>query len=190
MTKIAQREMTRRARCILELQPELLPKIRKAAFCMSAEVTDLLDTLMAGTDADAISVAVVDSMSIKALSDVEVTELLAETLKFLHLCSQGGMYSPSRLLDAAWHELLQETEIYQAYCKQYLGGEFVHHRAGKPQEGDGTITDVASMQAQLQAKFETVNERWWVTCDARCCNGCRRCRTRCCNGRNSEILSI
>lgn len=53
---------------------------------------------------------------------------LAETIKFLVLCSkQGAIFTPSRLVDQVWHEFILFTRTYQAFCEQHLGG-FIHHQ--------------------------------------------------------------
>ncbi len=53
---------------------------------------------------------------------------LKETIAFLWLCAHSDCsLTPSRRIDAVWHEFILFTRMYASFCHEHLGS-FVHHQ--------------------------------------------------------------
>ncbi len=81
------------------------------------------------------------------VSEREADEVAREFRRFMaiYLLAREGIVDrdpvgPSKKVDALWHAFLLDTEAYEAFCQQVMGG-YVHHAAGehKPDRpsGDG-----------------------------------------------------
>ncbi|TDF42050.1 hypothetical protein EYS14_04205 [Alteromonadaceae bacterium M269] len=63
-----------------------------------------------------------------ANSSEEALAGLAETLKFLHLCSNSqSSLTPSVKVDQVWHEFILFTRTYEQFCR-YQFNQFIHHQ--------------------------------------------------------------
>lgn len=61
------------------------------------------------------------------LTGVEFKKVKEEALKFFALCiCNNKRYSPSKLVDLYWHEMVLNTKQYAEICKKF--GKFIHHQ--------------------------------------------------------------
>jgi hypothetical protein len=66
----------------------------------------------------------------------KVTDGLAETIKFLCLCSSTNeTLTPSKVVDDVWHELILFTRTYEQFCQKYLT-RFIHHQPSKSPQSE------------------------------------------------------
>lgn len=84
--------------------------------------------------------------------------LLTECLKFLYLAghaqqADGSSYqkfTPSVLVDEAWHCLILHTRSYHQFCQQFYGA-FIHHHPGG---------DEATNHKQLQTTLYALQDQF------------------------------
>lgn len=58
----------------------------------------------------------------------EAELLFRDTLMFLWVASvAGNPVSPPKAIDEGWHAFLLFTRDYAAFCREYLGKDFLHH---------------------------------------------------------------
>lgn len=95
------------------------------------------------------------------VSEAEAEILFSETLKFLYISQQPGIFIPDELLilDEMWHNFILFTRDYEAFCQQHFG-RFVHHQpASKAEKMAYKAAHVANKDAarlEFNQKLETM----------------------------------
>lgn len=98
------------------------------------------------------------------VSEDEAETLFSETLKFLYLSQQPGIFIPDELLilDEMWHNFILFTREYDAFCQQHFG-RFVHHQPASKAE---KMTNKTALEVDKDAARLEFNEKLEVMMSA------------------------
>ena len=92
-----------------------------------------------------------------------------ETLKFLSIASQNNNVAPSKIVDEYWHEMVLNTQLYEAVSND-IGG-FVHHVPTNKPETEAYARTIALYKNIFG---EPVKEYWKkeaADCESFCSSG-------------------
>jgi hypothetical protein len=93
------------------------------------------------------------------VSETEAEAIFTETLKFLYVSQQPGIFIPDELLilDEMWHNFILFTKEYHAFCHHHFG-RFVHHqpasKAEKLSHKEAVATDEEAARKDFNKKLE------------------------------------
>lgn len=101
------------------------------------------------------------------ISEVEAEERFHETKKFLVLCANNRCvsYSPSKSVDAMWHQFMLHSRDYFRFCN--LIGGYIHHQ---PSEGPQPECYARTLE-DMPKLFNQVNLTYWGEKEADCDGG-------------------
>jgi hypothetical protein len=89
----------------------------------------------------------------------ELTQSLTELVRFLYLCSVSKTtLTPSKLIDAVWHEFILFTKSYSQFCSARLDG-FIHHQPSSNSSAE--LGQYHQTLAMYQQYFGECNSVFW-----------------------------
>jgi hypothetical protein len=96
------------------------------------------------------------------LADAEV--VAEELAKFLFVGATSRQPCvPSRVVDAIWHEFLDDPSSYEVYCRQCLGRHVAHIEGTTGERSRAIYMDTV---ARISSRFGKPNESIWPPADA------------------------
>ena len=103
------------------------------------------------------------------VQDREVSRLLTEVLRFLHLvAADDRVLTPSHPVDLAWHEFILCTRTYGDFCRRYFG-RMIHHQPGGLEDENNSQFD--QTLALYQRYFGPPPAAYWLP--GADCGACR-----------------
>lgn len=101
------------------------------------------------------------------VSEAEARERFQETKKFLVLCStdRAAGFSPSKKVDAMWHQFILHSRDYFRFCE--LVGGYIHHQPSERRQPEG----YAKTLSALRSLFGEPNSAYWDEKIADCDDG-------------------
>ena len=103
----------------------------------------------------------------------QAEDVLTELIKFLYLHKlQSARFTPSKVVDEAWHVFLLFTRTYQEFCNTELG-KFVHHEPGSEDVDSKTRFkgQYENTIEMLKRHFGEADKKWWphgISIEAEC----------------------
>lgn len=107
--------------------------------------------------------ALVDRLQKKlSLSKNDAEHLFKDMLMFLFLTGTNKSnikYSPSDIIDEAWHMFLIFTREYAEFCQKYFG-YFIHHRPFTNENEKVSPKNVKVLLARAKNEFGLLSKNW------------------------------
>jgi len=113
------------------------------------------------------------------ISPKKAQKLFVAMLQFLYICGverRGRNFSPSPMVDEAWHNFILFTKDYDDFCRIYFG-QFIHHRPFTDEyRGSGKSDETLEVLVQHFGQLSS----FWVKNAPEDCSQCAPDRD--CNG--------
>lgn len=109
------------------------------------------------------------------VSEADARERFRETKKFLVLCAANRKagFSPSKKVDAMWHQFILHSKDYFRFCD--LVGGYIHHQPSESRQPEKYTETLNG----LKCMFGGIDPNYWeaeaADCDDGSINGCDCC---------------
>ncbi|HQU07979.1 MAG TPA: hypothetical protein PK539_02920 [Candidatus Paceibacterota bacterium] len=107
-----------------------------------------------------------------SLSQADAEELFSDVKRYLCLVvATGERLSPTRAIDAGWHEFLMYTRDYANFCTRYFGA-FVHHAPDPVFMPRFVVSDATATVACASDVFGELGKNWTARAAGDCSADC------------------